>query len=513
MGCGALCPKVSELQEEGINAINLPLSPIPFELDPEDTMLEENEVRTMIDPNSRSDPKLQELMKVLIDWINDVLAGERIIVKDLAEDMYDGQVLQKLFEKLECEKLNVAEVTQSEIAQKQKLQTVLEKINETLKLPPRSIKWNVDTVHAKSLVAILRLLVALSQYFRAPIRLPDHVSIQVVVVQKREGILQSRQIQEEITGNTEALSGRHERDAFDTLFDHAPDKLNVVKKTLITFVNKHLNKLNLEVTELETQFADGVYLVLLMGLLEGYFVPLHSFFLTPDSFEQKVVNVSFSFELMQDGGLEKPKPRPEAAPVACAGRTTPPGKYSTPTASAGPPPCDRGTENSTCRPCKPRPGSWSSGLRMTGNSSRSCLPRVVPSVTICSPGAEHAAHGQSCAFCPPQLLFLLPLLSPFPPLLLNLHTLHLNLCTLLPIPPGMPRPPPQRCWEAVGPVRPPRLSAELPLPLASPFQLPPPSFPPPPPTVFPPLSRHSSQSPQSFIPPTPVLLNKQSLYF
>lgn len=48
-------------------------------------------------------------------------------------------------EKLESEKLNVAEVTQSEIAQKQKLQTVLEKINETLKLPPRSIKWNVDS--------------------------------------------------------------------------------------------------------------------------------------------------------------------------------------------------------------------------------------------------------------------------------------------------------------------------------------------------------------------------------
>jgi parvin len=34
---------------------------------------------------------------VLIDWINDVLVGERIIVKDLAEDLYDGQVLQKLF--------------------------------------------------------------------------------------------------------------------------------------------------------------------------------------------------------------------------------------------------------------------------------------------------------------------------------------------------------------------------------------------------------------------------------
>uniref|UniRef100_A0A671KUE6 Alpha-parvin-like n=1 Tax=Sinocyclocheilus anshuiensis TaxID=1608454 RepID=A0A671KUE6_9TELE len=299
--------EVSELQEEGMNAINLPLSPTPFELHPEDIMLEENEVRTMVDPNSKNDQKLQELMKVLIDWINDVLVGERIIVKDLAEDLYDGQVLQKLFEKLEGEKLNVAEVTQSEIAQKQKLQTVLERINDALKVSTRSIKWNVDSVHAKSIVAILHLLVALSQHFRAPIRLPDHVSIQVVVVQKREGILQSRQVMEEITGNTEYVS----RDAFDTLLDHAPDKLNVVKKTLITFVNKHLNKLNLEVAELDTQFADGVYLVLLMGLLEGYFVPLYNFFLTPENFDQKVHNVSFSFELMQDGDLERPKPRPE----------------------------------------------------------------------------------------------------------------------------------------------------------------------------------------------------------
>lgn len=33
------CLSVSEFQEEGMNAINLPLSPISFELDPEDTLL------------------------------------------------------------------------------------------------------------------------------------------------------------------------------------------------------------------------------------------------------------------------------------------------------------------------------------------------------------------------------------------------------------------------------------------------------------------------------------------
>ena len=33
--------------------------------------------------------------------------------------------------------------------------------------------------------------------------------------------------------------------------------------------------------DLDTQFADGVYLCLLSGLLEGYFVPLYDFHLTP----------------------------------------------------------------------------------------------------------------------------------------------------------------------------------------------------------------------------------------
>ncbi|XP_053113682.1 beta-parvin isoform X4 [Hemicordylus capensis] len=287
------------------------MSPTTTDLHPEDTLLEENEERTMIDPSSKEDAKFKELIKVLIDWINDVLVEERIIVKQLEEDVYDGQVLQKLLEKLAGRKLNVAEVTQSEIGQKQKLQTVLEAVHDLLRPHGWTIKWNVDSIHGKNLVSILHLLVALAMHFRAPIRLPEHVSVQVVVVRKREGLLQTAHITEELTTTTEMMMGRFERDAFDTLFDHAPDKLSVVKKSLITFVNKHLNKLNLEVTELETQFADGVYLVLLMGLLEDYFVPLHNFYLTPESFDQKVHNISFAFELMQDGGLKKPKARPE----------------------------------------------------------------------------------------------------------------------------------------------------------------------------------------------------------
>lgn len=82
-------------------------------------------------------------------------------------------------------------------------------------------------------------------------------------------------------------------------------------QSLITFVNKHLAKVNLEVTDLDTQFHDGVFLSLLMGLVEGFFVPLYDFYLTPQTFEQKVHNVAFAFQLMQDVGLAKPKARPE----------------------------------------------------------------------------------------------------------------------------------------------------------------------------------------------------------
>jgi parvin len=54
--------------------------------------LDENEERSMIEPKSYENPKLQELIRILLDWINDELHAERIIVQDVEEDLYDGQV-------------------------------------------------------------------------------------------------------------------------------------------------------------------------------------------------------------------------------------------------------------------------------------------------------------------------------------------------------------------------------------------------------------------------------------
>jgi len=43
----------------------------------------------------------------------------------------------------------------------------------------------VPGIHSKNLVAILHLLVTLARYYRAPIRLPENVVINVIVVQVR----------------------------------------------------------------------------------------------------------------------------------------------------------------------------------------------------------------------------------------------------------------------------------------------------------------------------------------
>ena len=43
--------------------------------------MEENEERSMIEPKSFENPKLKDLIRVLMDWINDELHTERIIVQ------------------------------------------------------------------------------------------------------------------------------------------------------------------------------------------------------------------------------------------------------------------------------------------------------------------------------------------------------------------------------------------------------------------------------------------------
>jgi len=307
--------EVNEVVAEGQRAIDSPGAPFLPSM-PEDYInMQEEESRSMLTPESLANPELGRLMSVLVEWLNDVLAEERIIVRDLEDDLYDGCVLHKLIECLTGITLpDVEEVVLSEDGQRAKLAKVLAAANRVLGLggPGQyAPKWDVAAIHSRNLVAILHLLVSLARHVRAPVRLPENVSVDVILVQKRDGVLNHQRKSELLTGTYEDLGLRTERDAFDTLLSTQPEKLGVVKRSLQTFMNRQLNKVNLEVTDLDSDLSDGVQLCMLMGLLEGYYVPLHFFHSTPQTFEERLHNVNAAFELMMDAGLGQPKSRPE----------------------------------------------------------------------------------------------------------------------------------------------------------------------------------------------------------
>ena len=284
--------------------------------------LSEGEERSMIEPRCLEDTKIQELIQILINWINKELSKDRIIVKNLEEDLFDGQILQKLLEKLTGQLLDVPEVTHSEEQQRSKLKVVLEFADNIL--INREIeslrKWTVESIHTKNLVSILYLLIEMAIHFRAPIRIPENVIIKLVVVSKQKGHLVHSTAAEQLTAEYgyDELGQRRDKDAFDVLFNHSDtlqNSISTIKETLTTFVNKHLLNINgqyiKKVTNLEKQFSDGIYLCFLIGFLEGFFIPLYDIHLNPKSFEEKVENVTFAFDLMQDVGFPKPKVRPE----------------------------------------------------------------------------------------------------------------------------------------------------------------------------------------------------------
>ncbi|CAG2180741.1 unnamed protein product, partial [Oppiella nova] len=102
------------IEEEGRQAIDSNAQHPVIDALPEEFVLNEYEERSMIEPGMINNHDYQELLKILVNWINDELSDQRIIVKDLEEDLFDGQILGKLIEKLSSQKLDVVEVTQNE---------------------------------------------------------------------------------------------------------------------------------------------------------------------------------------------------------------------------------------------------------------------------------------------------------------------------------------------------------------------------------------------------------------
>ncbi|XP_077614132.1 gamma-parvin isoform X2 [Crocuta crocuta] len=249
---------------------------------PAEEELAQGEKKKYLPPTSREDPKFKELQKVLVEWINAKLLPEHIVVRSLEEDIFDGLILHHLFQMLTGLRLEVEEMALTAPNQRRKLEAVLEAVNRSLEVEGQPLKWNVETIFSKDLLATLHLLVALAKHFQPDLPLPTNVQVEVITMESTKSGLKSEKSVEQLTGCS-TDEDQPAKDVFDELFKLAPEKVNAVKEAIVNFVNQKLDRLGLSVQNLDTQFADGVLLLLLIGQLEGFFLHLKEFYLTPTS--------------------------------------------------------------------------------------------------------------------------------------------------------------------------------------------------------------------------------------
>ncbi|XP_072256393.1 gamma-parvin isoform X1 [Pyxicephalus adspersus] len=212
----------------------------------------QGEARKLLLPNADNDPKLQELKTFLIDWINDELKQEHIIVQSLEEDLFDGLILHHLLEKIGGPKLEVEEITMSTANQKKKLGVILDEVSRCLQMEETQLKWNVALIHSKNLLATIHLLIALAQHFRPNLPLPADVSIEVIVVEPTKSGMKTGKAIECFTGPREEDAAA-KKDALDQLFKMNPERIHDVKQAIVNFVNKQLVNLSLTVIDLDSQ--------------------------------------------------------------------------------------------------------------------------------------------------------------------------------------------------------------------------------------------------------------------
>ncbi|XP_010632658.1 gamma-parvin isoform X2 [Fukomys damarensis] len=220
------------------------------------------------------------------------------------------QVCRTAKEKLAGLKLEAEEIALNAASQRRKLEVVLGAVDQSLRAVAPLNRWSVDAIFSKDLLATLHLLVALARHFQPDLALPPDVRVEVVTIESTKSGLKSEKSVELLT-DSRTDKDQAPKDIFDELFKLAPEKVGSMKEAIVSFVNQKLERLGLSVQDLDTQFADGVILLLLIGQLGGFFLHLKEFYLTPSSPAEMLHNVTLALDLLKDEGLLRQPVSPE----------------------------------------------------------------------------------------------------------------------------------------------------------------------------------------------------------
>lgn len=258
--------------------------------------------RVLIFRKSLQSPKVRSLMRALLQWVNLILGDRRVLVNDVSEDFFDGQVLTEMLEELEGNTtLFSGGLPLSADQQRSTLQRAVSFFESQYK---GEVKWSVEAIRHRDIVETTHLLVAMARHYRCPVALPRNVRVEGLYAEEHDDeLIPRRRLTAQLTEEDEptyslSIHAVPDEDVFDHLFNQSPKKVAEVENSLIVFVNRHLNKVGVSLHCVERQFADGVNFIYLMSLAEDFFVPLCAYNICPYSDEQKLANMRLVFELL-----------------------------------------------------------------------------------------------------------------------------------------------------------------------------------------------------------------------
>ncbi|MBN3280991.1 PARVG protein, partial [Polyodon spathula] len=126
----------------------------------------------------------------------------------------------------------------------------------------------------------------MAKHFKPSLELPANVSVEVLLLEVSKNGIKSEKMIEYITD--QGVVAEDTGNPMDELLKLGPQKVSAVKQAILHFVNKNLSNLGLSVSNMDSQFSDGVILILLIGQLNGYFVHLNEFCFSPTTTAEMV---------------------------------------------------------------------------------------------------------------------------------------------------------------------------------------------------------------------------------
>ncbi|XP_004346738.1 hypothetical protein CAOG_05053 [Capsaspora owczarzaki ATCC 30864] len=285
--------------------------------------LGEYTVSSFLHSSSNSDPKVKRLIKNLMVWLNSITASQKVIVRDLAQDLYDGIILINFLQTVTGKEIKYNLLAQSDKSKRENLTFLFKFLKQEFNMEPSEERWTFEGIFRKDIAAILMLCVELGYRLECPNEIPSNVRVAVVNRVSNNGVITNKTVAYDITDNRQHLGALgaegaakvladekdvaiSTRDVIDDLFEaNDPERLQLIQEKLVQFVNNHLRKISVQVTDLALQFHDGVYLILLLGSLGDFYVPMNMYHLTPINDDMKVHNAEVCLQLLEKMGLSR----------------------------------------------------------------------------------------------------------------------------------------------------------------------------------------------------------------